>query len=307
MLSTGVRDGRVGAEEIAGLGERLAPAGFALDAAMSPALYDVLAPRLLADGDERPIRVLYAPCPCQPLGRGKRAPMLASEDREERLAATRLITETLSRARDLAAVAVVLPIAGRVALPDRDATLRRWFVEGHLDAGGRAVGRFKRWRAERTHVVHRPLDGLRFSLDVLALEAERRGVRLGIPSVARYDEIPTRDELLTLLGERLGAPLGVWLDTAAAHAKEVLGLGTQLDFVLALRSAAHAPVIIGVSISDAAGFVTGLPAGRGEIDLKAILVLLPDTAVRVLVCDSSTREDELESALSFVEAIPAAQ
>lgn len=302
-LSTSIRTPGTGPEEIAARCERLGPELLALDAGLGPDLYNPLARRLLLDTEERPIRVVFAPCPAPRLGPGKRAPALAALDKEERLAAVRLVQDTLARARNLAASVVVLPCPGRVSMPNRRALLVQWLAWGFLEPEGPAVEMLRELRAQRAQAAPAHVDGLRFSLERLAIEAERRGLRLGLPNAAHYDELPTRDEALTLLAELAGAPVGLWLDTAAAHAKEVLGLGSQLAFVRALRAATPAPPILGVSLTDAAGLLGGLPPGVGEIDFAGIAAQLAPDTLAIVACHPEATDDEVGRALALAQQL----
>jgi sugar phosphate isomerase/epimerase len=296
-LSTSVRPRRAHAEAVASLLDSLSPDFVALDAEIPPALWHPLVARLLADADERPIRVVYAPGPRPDLAPRKRLPQLASPDREEVRAAAALVVDTVARAADLGARIVVLPTLGRVPLPQRGPRLIEWLERGYLDTGGPAVEKLARYRAERQQVVPPVLDGVRQGLDRIGREAERRGLLIGVPNAARYDELPTRDELLRLLHELEGAPVGLWLDTYAAHAKEVWGLGSAAAFLQGVEASRPAVRIIGATLTDAAGLLGGLAPGRGEIDFDALLARLPEDAWGVVACEPWMREEEVAGAL----------
>jgi sugar phosphate isomerase/epimerase len=203
---------------------------------------------------------------------------LSSPDRDERGAAVREARETLAWAEDLGARYAVFHL-GAVDLPSG------------LDPGGLAAlareGRREspEYEALRARVAEereraaRPFrEAVLSSLDRVAGEALRRGLRVGLENRYHPEQIPTGPELALIFRELEGAPLGYWHDVG--HAASLVTLGF-LESVLTLPET-FADRLLGVHLHDARGLDDHRPPGEGDQDFAA---LAPRIAAACLVLE----------------------
>ncbi|MBI5016100.1 MAG: TIM barrel protein [Deltaproteobacteria bacterium] len=194
---------------------------------------------------------------------------LSAVDEDERRAAVRIGTETLARAADVGAGAVVLHL-GDVELGDEiDPRELSRFVR----AGKRETGEYEDLRARvaarRRSRAPSHVDAVLRSLDRLAEEAVRRDVCLGLENRYHPEQIPDRDELTTIFRELAGAPLGYWHDTG--HAASLVALGF-LEQPTELAEAFQAR-LLGLHLHDAIGLDDHKAPGQGEVDFAALASL----------------------------------
>ncbi len=248
-------------EELCDAAARAEARGLVLDSSLPEAAWGPLAERLSARRAELPTWALCAPCPASRAATAD----LASAERDESEAACAAAEATMARAAELGA-GLVLVSLGEVAALRRDwPAVRRAYLRGELADDARGRERFLRARAA---AVPRHLDAARRALDRLALAGDRLGVTVGVRNPARILGVPAPDELRRLLDELRGAPLVPALDLAAAHLDDAMGF-RPLAAVVDAWSAS--PLAL---VADACGPVTGLPPGRGEVDLPTALAAL---------------------------------
>ena len=210
-----------------------------------------------------------------------RGPELTSPDPDERRAAVARVCESLARAADLGAGVVVLH-TGRVKMPAEvpEAEVRRLedlFRRGRAETAAFRELRERVARARRS-AAPAHLDPTLSSLDRVANEAERRGVRVGLENRFHPHEIPDREELGVIFRELAGAPLGYWHDTGHAASLVALGfLEGHTELVEAFRG--H---LLGLHLHDADGLDDHKAPGEGSLDFGALATLVAPDAVRVL-------------------------
>ncbi len=254
-------------------------------------------PVLLAEGVD--LVSVHHPFPrdpdADPATAHMRGPELTSPDPEERRAAVRRVCETLARAADLGAGVVVLH-TGRVKMPPEapEADVRR--LE-ELLRQGRASGAAFRELRERLARARRSaapahLDPTLSSLDRVANEAERRGVRVGLENRFHPHEIPDREELGAIFRELAGAPLGYWHDTGHAASLVALGfLRGHTELVEAFRE--H---LLGFHLHDADGLDDHKAPGEGSLDFGALVPFVEPGVIRVLEVHPRSSEQALRRA-----------
>ncbi len=226
----------------------------------------------------RPIVGMEAPCPA---GRTQRAPRLAAQDREERHAAINSTLKTLQLASDQNAGVVVVKLGSIDALRSKWPRVSRAFSTGQWDDDDA-----ERLHEERARWSETALDWARFGLEPLLARAAGLQVRIALANRPRWFQIPDDPEITYLLEEFRGAPLTIWLDPAARHARKALdpssGLREQDSKLLA-----------GIWLSDACGLMTGLPWKIGEVNHAEVLSALPANALRVTHASPLARRSEL--------------
>jgi sugar phosphate isomerase/epimerase len=268
---------------------RLAPAAVELGAGGPEGLGRGLIGALATGSRGVPVVALEAFCPGpRPLA----GPALAARDATERAAAARLAGRTILAAAELGARFVVVAL-GVVGFDTESARLRAGFERGEAQE---SLWREK--RAERAAAAGPHLDLARLALEPLLRLAESAGVVLAVTNRPDYAELPAPEELLGLLADFAGAPLGPWFDTAAAHGLEVSGAAAPGATLAAFGRGA-----LGVHLTDAAGLARGLPPGTGEVDFPALAAALPATAPRFVHCAPGAFPREIAASLQAMRAV----
>lgn len=258
--------------------ERLGFAGIALDANLDGRALATLLPAIHLSGLHT--LAIESPCPRPP---GRRPPRLASDDREERLAAVGNLETTMRTAAELSARIVVvrlgpLPVQHEFSVTAR-AFARRTLTEEQVD----------RLVELRRTISPRAFDLARFGLDGALNRAQAAGLTLAITNAGRWYELPSGLEMAALLDDFRGAPLAPWYDPARAQARMALGFGRG-------RPAIEIGQAAGAWLTDAAGLADNLPWGTGEVDHEAVRSGLPKDALRILRSSIAT-DEELRTAM----------
>jgi sugar phosphate isomerase/epimerase len=189
--------------------------------------------------------------------------------------ALRYSLKTIELASDLGARAVVLHL-GRVEIEEPMEEIKRMYREGLASSQeyGQLLSSFREQREARKQVY---LDTVRKNLETLARRAEQLGVLLGLENRYYFREIPTFEEMGTLLREFSGAPIGYWHDVGHAAVQENLGWGYQQDWL-----EAYGGTLVGIHLHDVTGYEDHLAPLQGEVRFETILASLNESAVRVL-------------------------
>jgi len=281
-LSTWCRDPASSPAAFCDLAEALGASSLALDATLGADYVDEIGLEIATRG----LRVAALEHPC-PRVRARRAPRLATGDREERRAAASLLGATARTA---------------VATGARS-WLRVWGLSTSATGWDRTVAAFaRRSSTSTTSSSSRP-----------SARASRRwpstgrgsgsrrpsppvpsGITLSLVNRARWFEIPDEDELGPLLAEFAGAPLAGWLDPAAGvHQAGRRPRAAARVLARELRQARRRAAWL----TDACGLLGGLPWGRGEVNTGAVARDLEADTLRVVHCSPGATTEELASAV----------
>ena len=223
---------------------------------------------------------------------------LASLDEVERSAAVRLTRRSLDLAKELGARALVLH-TGEV-----EGIGNAYFDELSeiIKARGADCDEAKRLRDEiaRARSARRGphLEAVKQSLEDLLPAAEEAGVRLCIENRYFYHQIPIYQDVIDLLNAVQSDLVRYWHDIGHGHTLEVLGFLPHRDWLARLK-----PYVFGVHIHDAIFTHDHRAPGKGEIDLKTILAIVPSSAIKVLELASSVEPQEIRQALDYLERI----
>ncbi|MBI4508607.1 MAG: hypothetical protein HY698_03150 [Deltaproteobacteria bacterium] len=264
---------------------RLGFGALAWDATLSPAFLAEAESELSARREDLRVLVVEGPCPAP---RGRRAPRLATADKEERRAALKGLEDTLTLAARVAARVVVVKL-GSLDVQTNWARLVRAFSRRSLDRSD-----VDALIAERARLAPLALDLARFGLDPLLHQAQEKGLSVALVNRARWFEIPADMELGVLLEDFRGAPLAPWHDPAAAHAREALGFGSAASLL-----AVHGKHARGAWLTDAVGLLGGLPWGRGEVDTGTVRSAISPDAILAIHVAPGVTDDELASSLTW--------
>lgn len=213
---------------------------------------------------------------------------LSSDDENERAQAVRFTKRSIDTAHDLHAQCVILH-CGRVAVVDRTRDLCRLYRQGKAESDEFLELR-ERALHERSALAAASLEEVLRSIDELAPYARRRNISLGIETRFYHREIPSFEELGSILRRFRGADVYYWHDTGHAQVMENLGFYRHKDFLDAYRYA-----LIGVHLHDLRGCSDHLAPGKGEFDFSLLRPYLAKATHKVLEVHQPEAAEEIRS------------
>ncbi len=213
---------------------------------------------------------IHAPCPTT-VGLGGAAGIVVSAlDEDKRRAAVDLHVQTMDWAVALGCRVIVMHIGHAEIDRGLEREMRRLYIARQEDSPRYAALRAQLQAARAAHVGPH-LDAVRRSLETLAREAARRGLRLAVENRYYYHEIPTPAEAHALLAEF--GDVEFWYDTGHAHVQHNLGLIPYRDWLNGLSAR-----LAGIHVHDVIGTRDHLVCGLGEVDWPWVREhLKPDT------------------------------
>jgi len=218
---------------------------------------------------------------------------LSDLDRDKRNLAVRQTIRTFEVANDLMAPLVVLH-CGFVEIETDMPTLRDWFRSGRIH-NPEATLFIEKMKNRLSGKKDRHLDSLFFSLDRLAITAEKLGITFALENRYYYHELPGFYDFQSIFSELDGAPLGYWHDTGHAHANERLGLipnGGLLE--------KYGNRLVGAHLHDANGLDDHLAPGSGEIDFDPLKACLKPGTPLVMELAPGTPDSEVKAGIRYL-------
>jgi sugar phosphate isomerase/epimerase len=212
---------------------------------------------------------------------------LSSPDEENRGLALKYGKRTLEWAEELGAKAVVLHL-GKMPMGDVMVQLKKLYDEKKIKTpeGQAYIHEQKAIRAEKGAAY---LQGALRSLDVLAREADRRKVFLGLECRYNLIDFPNLEEFQVLFREFSASPVRYWHDVGHATTQENLGLTKQKDF---LENFGH--LLVGTHLHGCVGYHDHEAPGKGDVDYESLKKFLKPETLRVIETHHrATREDLL--------------
>ncbi|MDE3088311.1 MAG: sugar phosphate isomerase/epimerase [Chloroflexota bacterium] len=200
--------------------------------------------------------------------------LISSLHEENRRQGVAAIQRSIDLAKSLGAQVVIVH-PGRVDIdPTMEMCLRDLYRAGKAGESVYAEGKAG-LIDERARQADRNVAAVRRSLIELAEHAARAGIRLGLENRYHYYEIPSPNELDSLLNLGYDDVVGFWYDVGHAQALDRLGFHSHVEW---LRR--FAPRIVGVHLHDVVGIDDHRAAGLGEIDWGMVARYLPPDALR---------------------------
>jgi len=231
-----------------------------------------------------------------PLGRSLLSAYLFSAiDREERKMAIELAKRTIDFAHLLNAEAVLIH-AGEVNIESHAKEI--------LDY--RAKGEKARWETlmsqvlserEREKAVY--LENTLISLEEISNYSERFNIKLGIENRFFHHEIPSFEEIKTILDHFRGRNLFYWHDSGHARVAQKLGLVDSDETFLK----EYSDKLLGVHLHDIIGFSDHRSPGTGEIDFRSIAPYLNRHTIKVLEPHAISSREEVIHSRSYLEGL----
>jgi sugar phosphate isomerase/epimerase len=286
-------DGRVMLREIRGLGFEYAELSHGIRISLLPGIIDAV------DAGEIKISTLHNFCPL-PIGINQANPNLfkfSSSDARERENAWRYSLKTIETAQRLKAKLVVLHM-GSIDMKEYTDKL----VE-MVGAGLQQSPKYEKLCAEvmdkREQRKERHVQLANEMLRRLAVEAESRGIRLGIENREALEEIPLESDFTLFFKEFDRPVVCYWHDTGHAQIKENLGF---------IRHAIHletlADRLAGFHIHDVQ--FPGrdhCPPGAGSIDFVALKPMVRPEHIKVFELNPGVSVEELQRGVTHLRSI----
>lgn len=242
------------------------------------------------------ITSVHEPCPAdmRPNELAARGWLISAADEENRRRGVQAVLRSIDLAGRLRATAVIVH-PGSVPVDESiEAAMRQLYREGkrHTAHYEHLLARMVAERGERA-AVH--LAAVRRSLDELANEAARRGVRLGLENRDHYYEIPLIDELSELLEAGYGETVGYWHDAGHAQKSEYKGYGPHEAWLTRFRDR-----MIGVHLHDLRGMDDHMAAGLGDMPWDMVAKHLPEGIIRTCEFQNTNSPEQVAQGLRFL-------
>jgi len=264
--------------------------GIELEYRISSQMYGKLCP--LAKSMGTSVLSLHNTCPA-PEGISGQTPSLSSCDAEERRLAVELACKTIRNAHDLEAQTVVIHL-GAVEV-EKPKKFIKECKRGEIPLK-EAIEHAQAQQDEREEKKDIFFDNALFSLESILKEADKRSVNIGLENRYYVYEIPSFDEVGSLLEEFSGSKLGYWHDTGHAHVMDVLNIKPHEAWLKAYRP-------IGMHLHDAVNLDDHQAPGRGDIDWNKYASMFPKDIIKILEIRPGESQENIEQGILLLKEL----
>jgi sugar phosphate isomerase/epimerase len=220
------------------------------------------------------ITSLHAPCPIAVDERGMRArwgDWLASTNQTDRTFAVDTVKRTIDAAAELGARGIVIHL-GTTSAPSRHHALVN-ATNGGGRNGPAHLQLVEQSIRERATSAPAHLGAAVLSMRALGEHAVGSSVRLGVEARDQYQEVPSLDEMATVLDACEGLPVGYWHDAGHGAKLEYFGFLEHEEY---LRR--YGDRIVGMHVHDTQGARDHRAPGQGGTDFAMLAKYVkPDT------------------------------
>jgi sugar phosphate isomerase/epimerase len=240
------------------------------------------------------ISSIHEPCPADiPVETLKRRDwMISSPDEDCRQQGLAAIKRSIELAGTLSVQTVVVH-AGHVSLDMvLEKKLRSLFENGLMETA--EYQETKRLMLEKRLKLSEPcLEAVKKSLKELLEYTNRYAVRLGLENRYHYFDIPTQDEMSTLLALAEPDRLGFIYDNGHATVMERLGFFPNEIWLKRFGGR-----ILGVHLHDVTGISDHYAPGLGDVDFRMVARYLPKEAFRTMEVMSFNTPEQVKAGLN---------
>lgn len=220
---------------------------------------------------------------------------LSSPDEQERKSALQYTLGTMEWADKFGARAIVLHM-GKASMSGAMEFLREMYDRGMTGTDeGRAL--IESQKTARARLGKPLLEAALKSLEFLAKEGEKRGIRWGVENRYKVQDFPNFEEFKALFKEFRGSPIRYWHDMGHATTQENLGL---IPRGILLEN--FGDILLGVHIHGCRGYEDHKAPGTGEEDYSLLKKGLRPETIRVVETHHRATREELVQGLAFLRA-----
>jgi len=229
---------------------------------------------------------------------GERAFLLSDPDESFRGKAIELTRDTILRASDLGAKAVILHM-GQPRDTDFDPIQNKFRKAVHSENITDDVESLKSdLKKARGRLPRAYLDSMLLSLDKLVSFADDRKIRLGVENRYFYGQFPNFQELGIIMQEFSGSGLGYWHDCGHAAHLTYCGLGTETENLEAFQGR-----LIGVHLHDIKlWYDHQAPGPEGNINFAYLLPYIESDTILVLELSGNCDLKSVGPAIDYLNA-----
>lgn len=250
----------------------------------------------LLDIGEMPVSSVHAPCPNVQTAEGIASSLsLSTLDEDERREAIRASKASIDLAARVGAEVVIIHAGYARMKMDMERELRRLYEGGH--ASGRETETIRTRLMQMRELLAGPnVDAAKENLLELAVHARGQGVRLALENRVNYNEIPSLDEMMDILGEFSPVEMGCWYDVGHAEIQARTGFTPAGDWLGAL-----ADRMIGAHLHDLRGLSDHHAPGAGDLDWDSLAENLPPDVIRVCEIADWNEYDDARRVVPFLQ------
>jgi sugar phosphate isomerase/epimerase len=220
-----------------------------------------------------------------------------SPDSEARRRAVELAKETIDRAVELKAKAIVLHLGESwdAPLAEMERLYLNARLKGHQNKGKIEEMRQKLVSLRREH-SGMAIERISECLREIVPYAKDQGVRLGFENRYWYTQFPNADEMEVLLQEFKTPETGLWFDVGHAATQEYLGFQQKNEILSRFGER-----MVGIHLMDCIRNSDHLPPGKGNYDFAALAAYQKPDIPRVLEMALFVQADDIRSGVAVLQ------
>lgn len=221
---------------------------------------------------------------------------ISSLNEEIRTKAVKFSKRSVDTARMLNASAVVMH-CGRVEIENKTPDLKQLYrlsLNGSRDYE-KSKEEFISLRAKHSVPY---LSAAIASIKEISAYAKEKGIKIGVENRIYYQEIPSFEEIGSILSETDKETVYYWHDTGHAQILENLSLATHINYLKE-----YGGRLLGIHLHDVSGADDHIPPPKGGVDFSIIKPYLTNRVIKVIEVHQPATGDEIKSAARFLTSL----